>query len=110
MLALLGILLVFTAVLGGFLLERGNPWVLMQPAELVIIGGASLGTVLIANPLGTIIKMAKGAIGVFLRTRASHDSGSGLDGIVGSGDLVGHWPASGSPWGVFCPGLLPLLR
>jgi len=43
----------------------------MQPAELVIIGGASIGTVLIANPLGIVIKMAKGAISVFLPSRYS---------------------------------------
>src|SRR5438067_496195 len=38
MLALPGILLVFAAVLGGFVLERGNLWVLMQPAELARAG------------------------------------------------------------------------
>jgi len=43
MLAFLGILLVFAAVLGGFLLERGNPWVLMQPAEILIICGSGVG-------------------------------------------------------------------
>ena len=39
MLALIGIAVVFIAVFGGYLLERGNPWVLMQPAELVILRG-----------------------------------------------------------------------
>ena len=43
MLAIAGILLVFAAVLGGFLIEKGNPYVLMQPAELLIIGGSALG-------------------------------------------------------------------
>ena len=38
MLAIIGIVVVFVAVLGGFLLERGNPYVLMQPAELLIVG------------------------------------------------------------------------
>ena len=38
MLALLGIAAVFAAVLGGYLLEKGNPWVLLQPAELLILG------------------------------------------------------------------------
>ena len=32
----------------------------MQPAELVIIGGAALGTLLIANPLPILIKIFHG--------------------------------------------------
>jgi chemotaxis protein MotA len=50
MFAIIGILVVFGAVVGGYLLEHGNLLVLFQPAELVIIGGAAAGTVLIANP------------------------------------------------------------
>jgi chemotaxis protein MotA len=37
----------------------------MQPAELLIIFGAALGTVLIANPLPVLIAIAKGIAGVF---------------------------------------------
>ena len=66
MLVLIGIFMVFAAVLGGFLLERGNPWVLMQPAELVIVGGAALGILLVANPSSVIRKMARG-VSVVLR-------------------------------------------
>lgn len=68
MVALIGILLVFAAVIGGFLLERGNPWVLMQPAELLIIGGAGVGIVMIANSPAVIRKMARG-IALVLRPR-----------------------------------------
>jgi chemotaxis protein MotA len=50
MFGIIGILVVFGAVVGGYLMERGNLMVLVQPAELVIIGGAAAGTVLIANP------------------------------------------------------------
>ncbi len=59
-LALLGITLVIGAVLGGYLLEKGNPWVLLQPAELLIIGGAAMGIILVANPPTVIRKMLKG--------------------------------------------------
>lgn len=65
MLALLGIVLVFAAVLGGFLLERGNLYVLMQPAEILIIGGAAAGIVLLANPWPLIRKMVRGAWAAF---------------------------------------------
>ena len=51
MVAIVGILVVFGAVVGGYLMEHGNLRVLLQPAELLIIGGAAAGTVLIANPL-----------------------------------------------------------
>ncbi len=55
MFAIVGILVVFGAVVGGYLMEHGNIKVLIQPAELLIIGGASAGTILIANP-PTILK------------------------------------------------------
>jgi chemotaxis protein MotA len=65
MLAIIGIVVVFAAVLGGFLLERGNPYVLMQPAELLIVGGAAIGIVMVANPPDMIRKMGRGAVSVF---------------------------------------------
>ena len=64
MFAILGIIVVFGAVVGGYLMEHGHMAVLFQPAELVIIGGAAFGTVLIANPLATVIKIFKGMIGI----------------------------------------------
>lgn len=60
MFALLGIVLVIAAVFGGYLLEKGNPWVLLQPAELLIIGGAGAGIVLVANSPAAIRKMLRG--------------------------------------------------
>jgi chemotaxis protein MotA len=45
-------------------MEHGKVAVLMQPAELLIIGGAALGTLLIANPLATLIRIANGLAGV----------------------------------------------
>lgn len=47
----IGVVVVFGAILAGYLMERGNLAVLLQPAELIIIGGAAAGTVLIANPV-----------------------------------------------------------
>lgn len=65
MFAIVGILVVFGAVIGGYLMEHGNLKVLIQPAELVIIGGAAIGTVLIGNPPYILSKIIKGVIGVF---------------------------------------------
>src|ERR1041385_1787056 len=64
MFAIIGILVVFGAVVAGYLMEHGNLKVLIQPAELVIIAGASLGTLLIANPLHILKKIAGGLSGV----------------------------------------------
>src|SRR5277367_2828410 len=60
MFTIIGIVVVFGAVLAGYLMEHGNVKVLMQPAELVIIGGAAIGTVLTANPLHILKNMVGG--------------------------------------------------
>jgi chemotaxis protein MotA len=65
MFAIIGIVVVFGSVLGGYLMEHGNIRVLIQPAELVVIGGAAIGTVLIANPLHILKQIAAGVVGVF---------------------------------------------
>ncbi|HSM76802.1 MAG TPA: motility-associated protein, partial [Bryobacteraceae bacterium] len=65
MFTILGILVVIGAVVGGYLMEKGNLLVLLQPAELIIIGGAGLGTMLIANPLPVIVRVLKGVGGAF---------------------------------------------
>src|SRR6201987_4521786 len=65
MFVIIGILVVFGAVAGGYLMEHGNLRVLMQPAELIIIGGAAVGTVLVANPLHILKKIAGGLVSVF---------------------------------------------
>jgi chemotaxis protein MotA len=65
MFAIIGIIVVFGAVVSGYLMEHGNLRVLIQPAELVIIGGAAVGTVLVANPLHVLKKIAGGFGSVF---------------------------------------------
>jgi chemotaxis protein MotA len=59
MFAIIGALIVLGAVLGGFLMEKGPLLVLIQPSELLIIGGAAMGTLLIANP----VHILKGIVG-----------------------------------------------
>ena len=65
MFCIIGIVVVFGSIVAGYLMEHGNLTVLIQPAELVIIFGAAVGTVLIANPLAVVIRMAKGIGGAF---------------------------------------------
>jgi chemotaxis protein MotA len=47
-------------VLGGFLMEKGPLLVLLQPSEFLIIAGAGIGTMLVANPLHVLKKVASG--------------------------------------------------
>jgi chemotaxis protein MotA len=65
MFIIIGIVVVFGAVVAGFLMEHGNLRVLLQPAELVTIGGAAIGTILIANPPHILKKIGKGVAGAF---------------------------------------------
>src|SRR5215475_795593 len=65
MFVIIGIVVVIGAIVGGYLMEHGNLKVLIQPAELVIIGGAAIGTVLIANPLFILKKIVGGLVGAF---------------------------------------------
>jgi chemotaxis protein MotA len=64
MFAIIGILIVFGAVIGGFLMEKGQILVLLQPAELLIIAGASIGTLLVANPVHILKGIVGGLLGV----------------------------------------------
>lgn len=73
MFSIIGIVVVLGAIVGGYLLEHGNLMVLMQPAELLIIGGAGIGTLLIANPLSTTIGVFKGVLGVLSSGRFNKD-------------------------------------
>jgi chemotaxis protein MotA len=63
MFVVVGLLIVIGAIVGGYLMEHGHIAVLLQPAELLIIGGAAIGTVLIANPLHILKKIISGVLG-----------------------------------------------
>lgn len=61
MLIIIGAVVVAVSIIGGYLMEHGHLAVLFQPAELLIIGGAAMGSFLVANPL-KIIKTVLGNI------------------------------------------------
>ena len=62
---LIGLVVTLGCVLGGFMAMGGHLHVLMQPWELVIIGGAALGTFLVANPMKTVKDTGKGIVEAF---------------------------------------------
>lgn len=73
MFSIVGIVVVFGCIVAGYLMEHGNLRVLVQPAELIIIGGAAAGTVLIANPIHILKAIAGGLGGVFGSSKFSKE-------------------------------------
>jgi len=69
MLPIIGIVIVFGAVIAGFLMEKGHLLVLIQPSELVTIAGAALGTLIIANPMHILKAMLAGVIATLSQSR-----------------------------------------
>lgn len=59
MLFIVGVLVVFASVIIGYTMHAGDLSLLWQPNEIIIIVGASLGSILIANPLSVIVDTFK---------------------------------------------------
>jgi chemotaxis protein MotA len=64
MLVIVGLVVVFGAVVSGYLMEGGVLGVLNQPAEFLVIGGAALGTLLISTPMGVLKDMMRQIMGL----------------------------------------------
>jgi chemotaxis protein MotA len=60
MFVIIGTIIVFGCVIGGYVLEHGNLSVLFQPVELLIIGGAATGALIIASPMRVIKAIVAG--------------------------------------------------
>jgi chemotaxis protein MotA len=63
MLLIVGFIIVLAATLGGFMLAGGQPMVLMHVSEFVVIGGISLGILVIASPFSVLQSMMKKTMG-----------------------------------------------
>ncbi|MFO0500381.1 MAG: motility-associated protein, partial [Pseudomonadota bacterium] len=50
MLFIIGMIVVFGSIVMGYTMHGGKLYVLWQPSEYIIIGGAAIGAFLIANP------------------------------------------------------------
>ena len=71
MFSIIGIVIVFGAVIGGFLMEKGPLAVLIQPSEFIIIAGAAVGTMLAANPMHVLKKIVSGLTQVLAGSKFS---------------------------------------
>lgn len=66
MFIIIGAVIVLGCVIGGYMLAKGHLGILWQPSEFIIIGGAALGSFVIASPL-RIIKQILGSIGMVFK-------------------------------------------
>ena len=63
---IIGMVVAFGSILGGFAAMGGHLDVMWQPWEFVIIGGSALGTFIIANPIYTIKDTGKAMVEAIL--------------------------------------------
>lgn len=63
MFVIIGSVVVLFSIVGGLVIAGGNPLSLIVPAEYIIIGGAALGSLLIANPLPVLKRIISGVLG-----------------------------------------------
>lgn len=54
MFIIVGLVIVMGAVLGGYVMGHGHLSVLFQPNEFLVLGGAGLGSMIIANPVSVL--------------------------------------------------------
>lgn len=66
MMFFIGSIVVLGGVMGGYVLHGGQALALYQPFEVMIIGGAALGAMLIATPIPVIKGMISQIIGSFV--------------------------------------------
>ena len=65
MVKIIGIIVVFASVLSGYVLSHGKIAAIIQPFEVLIIGGAALGAFLQANPGSTFMQVFKKSLSMF---------------------------------------------
>jgi chemotaxis protein MotA len=61
---IIGLVVVFGSILVGYTMHHGQVAVLIQINEFIIIGGSGLGAMLIANPVGVVIRAVKESLGL----------------------------------------------
>lgn len=54
MMIIIGLVVVFGSVLGGYVMHHGQLAVLVQVSEFIIIGGAAIGALIVGNPASVI--------------------------------------------------------
>lgn len=63
MFVIIGIVVVFGSMLGGYMMHGGNLLVLIQPSEFIIIGGVAAGALLMGNPQYVVKRVISSVLG-----------------------------------------------
>jgi len=66
---IIGLLIVFGSVIGGYVMHHGEIAVLIQISEFIIIGGAGLGSIVVGNPPVVVKRIFSEAIGLLKPNR-----------------------------------------
>nr|WP_306110101.1 flagellar motor stator protein MotA [Pseudomonas sp. L-22-4S-12] len=69
----LGALIIVGCVLGGYVMAHGELAMLWQPAEVIIILGAGLGSLVVGNPKEVLLEMCVQIKGVFVYKRRGEE-------------------------------------
>ena len=93
---IIGMIVTFGCVLGGYMAMGGKLSVLNQPFELVIIGGAAIGIFLVANPLSVVKDSGKAVLEAVKNSVPTRDAtlvGFGVAVVFGvaMGIVIGLW-------------------
>ena len=70
---LLGAIIIIGCVLGGYSMANGDLAMLWQPAEIIIILGAGLGSLVVGNPKEVLMEMCHQIKGVFVYKRRGEE-------------------------------------
>jgi chemotaxis protein MotA len=74
MIVIIGVIIVFGSVLGGFMMAHGEPRALMHLSELIIIGGAAFGALVIMSPKKVLMDLGKQVFGTLKGSPYSKNS------------------------------------
>ncbi len=73
MLKLLGAMIIIVCVLGGYSMAHGELSMLWQPAEVLIILGAGIGSLVVGNPKEVLLEMVLQIKGIFVFKRRGEE-------------------------------------
>lgn len=79
---IIGSLLVLGSVAGGFILSGGQLLALIQPYELMVIGGAAFGAFFISNPMHVVIDALKAVPALLSGSKYNRDRYLELFGLL----------------------------
>lgn len=70
---IIGAIIIIGCVLGGYAIANGDMAVLWQPAEVIIILGAAIGSLIVGNPKEVLVEMLSQIRGVFVYQRRGEE-------------------------------------